>query len=206
MDYDVDTTPKGTVSCKFWGLGSDGTVGANKNSIKIIGDNTDMYAQAYFSYDALSESDTVTVTGEVVIATSPLTIDIPEGKTVVWNAAYPGITPSGSYSYHTALIILTGAGTFEVGEGGVLQQDGLNYAHGIYSTAAVTVKMNGGSVTATGGNSSAIRLTNAGAHVIISSAQTKGGCVSLSYFGAVKNVPVLLSLSTRHGEMRIPRI
>ncbi|MBQ4347184.1 MAG: pyruvate:ferredoxin (flavodoxin) oxidoreductase, partial [Firmicutes bacterium] len=41
-----------TVSCKFWGLGSDGTVGANKNSIKIVGDNTDMYAQAYFSYDS----------------------------------------------------------------------------------------------------------------------------------------------------------
>ena len=43
---------KGTVSCKFWGLGADGTVGANKNSIKIIGDNTDMYAQGYFQYDS----------------------------------------------------------------------------------------------------------------------------------------------------------
>jgi len=42
---------EGTIACKFWGLGSDGTVGANKNSIKIIGDNTDMYAQAYFEYD-----------------------------------------------------------------------------------------------------------------------------------------------------------
>jgi pyruvate-ferredoxin/flavodoxin oxidoreductase len=48
----VETTPEGTISCKFWGLGSDGTVGANKNSIKIIGDHTDMYAQAYFSYDS----------------------------------------------------------------------------------------------------------------------------------------------------------
>ena len=48
----IDTTPKGTRSCKFWGLGSDGTVGANKNSIKIIGDHTDMYAQGYFSYDS----------------------------------------------------------------------------------------------------------------------------------------------------------
>lgn len=47
-----DVTPKGTVQCKFWGLGSDGTVGANKSAIKIIGDNTDMYAQAYFSYDS----------------------------------------------------------------------------------------------------------------------------------------------------------
>ena len=45
-------TPEGTVNCKFWGLGADGTVGANKNSIKIIGNNTDMYAQAYFDYDS----------------------------------------------------------------------------------------------------------------------------------------------------------
>lgn len=48
----IDVTPKGVVSCMFWGLGSDGTVGANKNSIKIIGDNTDQNAQAYFSYDS----------------------------------------------------------------------------------------------------------------------------------------------------------
>lgn len=48
----VDVVPKGVVSCMFWGLGSDGTVGANKNSIKIIGDNTDFNAQAYFSYDS----------------------------------------------------------------------------------------------------------------------------------------------------------
>ncbi len=46
------TAPADTVACKFWGLGSDGTVGANKNSIKIIGDHTDMYAQAYFAYDS----------------------------------------------------------------------------------------------------------------------------------------------------------
>ena len=46
------TTPEETTNCKFWGLGADGTVGANKNSIKIIGDNTDMYAQAYFDYDS----------------------------------------------------------------------------------------------------------------------------------------------------------
>lgn len=49
---DPDTAPKGTTSCKFWGLGADGTVGANKNSIKIIGDHTDMYAQGYFDYDS----------------------------------------------------------------------------------------------------------------------------------------------------------
>ena len=49
---DVDLTPEGTTACKFWGFGSDGTVGANKSAIKIIGDNTDMYAQAYFAYDS----------------------------------------------------------------------------------------------------------------------------------------------------------
>jgi pyruvate-ferredoxin/flavodoxin oxidoreductase len=49
---DPDTTPKDIISCKFWGLGSDGTVGANKNSIKIIGDHTDLKAQAYFQYDS----------------------------------------------------------------------------------------------------------------------------------------------------------
>ena len=54
------TTPEGTTNCKFWGLGADGTVGANKNSIKIIGDNTDMYAQAYFDYDS-KKSGGVTV-------------------------------------------------------------------------------------------------------------------------------------------------
>ncbi len=48
----LNTAPETTISCKFWGLGADGTVGANKNSIKIIGDNTDMYAQAYFDYDS----------------------------------------------------------------------------------------------------------------------------------------------------------
>jgi pyruvate-ferredoxin/flavodoxin oxidoreductase len=49
---EIDPSPEGTVRCKFWGLGADGTVGANKNAIKIIGENTDMYAQAYFAYDA----------------------------------------------------------------------------------------------------------------------------------------------------------
>lgn len=48
----LDTSPPGTTCCKFWGLGSDGTVGANKNAIKIIGDHTDLYAQAYFAYDS----------------------------------------------------------------------------------------------------------------------------------------------------------
>ena len=54
LDYEnvSYTSPEGTINCKFWGLGADGTVGANKNSIKIIGDHTDMYAQAYFDYDS----------------------------------------------------------------------------------------------------------------------------------------------------------
>jgi pyruvate-ferredoxin/flavodoxin oxidoreductase len=52
MTEDPDTTPADIISCKFWGLGSDGTVGANKNSIKIIGDHTDLKVQAYFQYDS----------------------------------------------------------------------------------------------------------------------------------------------------------
>ncbi|SKA92538.1 pyruvate-ferredoxin/flavodoxin oxidoreductase [Caloramator quimbayensis] len=49
---EISTAPEGTIRCKFWGLGSDGTVGANKNAIKIIGDKTDLYAQGYFAYDS----------------------------------------------------------------------------------------------------------------------------------------------------------
>ncbi|HZK02357.1 MAG TPA: pyruvate:ferredoxin (flavodoxin) oxidoreductase, partial [Anaerovoracaceae bacterium] len=49
---DINTEPEGTIRCKFWGLGSDGTVGANQNAITIIGDNTDLYAQGYFAYDS----------------------------------------------------------------------------------------------------------------------------------------------------------
>jgi len=52
FSYKYDAAPEGTISCKFYGLGSDGTVGANKNSIKIIGDHTDMFAQGYFFYDS----------------------------------------------------------------------------------------------------------------------------------------------------------
>ncbi|MSU00780.1 pyruvate:ferredoxin (flavodoxin) oxidoreductase [Tissierella pigra] len=48
----INTEPEGTIKCKFWGFGSDGTVGANKQAIKIIGDDTDMYAQGYFAYDS----------------------------------------------------------------------------------------------------------------------------------------------------------
>ena len=52
LDDPIDASPKGLVQCKFWGLGGDGTVGANKDAIKIIGDNTDMYVQGYFAYDS----------------------------------------------------------------------------------------------------------------------------------------------------------
>ncbi len=52
VETGFDVAPEGTVQCKFWGLGADGTVGANKSAIKIIGDNTGMYAQAYFAYDS----------------------------------------------------------------------------------------------------------------------------------------------------------
>ena len=78
-DPDVDTASEGTISCRFWGLGSDGTVGANKNSIKIIGDHTDLYVQAYFAYDS-KKSGGLTVShlrfGKTPIqspTTSPLT-------------------------------------------------------------------------------------------------------------------------------------
>ena len=54
----IDTTPEGTISCRIWGLGSDGTVGANKTAIKIIGDNTDKHVQAYFSYDSKKSGGT----------------------------------------------------------------------------------------------------------------------------------------------------
>lgn len=52
VKQEIDTTPNGTFSCKFWGIGSDGTVGAAKNTIKIIGDNTEKYVQGFFEYDS----------------------------------------------------------------------------------------------------------------------------------------------------------
>ncbi|MCK4599492.1 pyruvate:ferredoxin (flavodoxin) oxidoreductase, partial [Candidatus Bipolaricaulota bacterium] len=52
LGEEVDVAPEGTIQCKFWGLGADGTVGANKSAIKIVGNNTDLYAQGYFAYDA----------------------------------------------------------------------------------------------------------------------------------------------------------
>ena len=54
----INTIPEGTISCKFWGLGSDGTVGANKTAVKILGENTDLHVQAYFSYDSKKSGGT----------------------------------------------------------------------------------------------------------------------------------------------------
>ncbi|MDS1030503.1 pyruvate:ferredoxin (flavodoxin) oxidoreductase [Bacillota bacterium LX-D] len=67
----IKTIPEGTISCKFWGLGSDGTVGANKSAIKIIGDNTDLYAQGYFAYDS-KKSGGVTIS-HLRFGKSPIT-------------------------------------------------------------------------------------------------------------------------------------
>jgi len=67
---DLFVVPAGTVRCKFWGLGSDGTVGANKNSIKIIGDHTDMYAQGFFVYD--SKKSGGTTVSHLRFGTSPI--------------------------------------------------------------------------------------------------------------------------------------
>lgn len=111
MPKAIDATPKGTVQCMFWGLGSDGTVGANKNAIKIIGDNTDMYAQGYFAYDS-KKSGGITVshlrfgkkpiqssylvqTADYVACHNPAYVDkydllagIKEGGTFVLNCAW----------------------------------------------------------------------------------------------------------------------
>lgn len=86
---EIDATPEGLVQCKFWGLGGDGTVGANKNAIKIIGDNTDMYAQGYFAYDS-KKSGGVTVShlrfGKVPIKSTYLIKDA--DYVAVHNPAY----------------------------------------------------------------------------------------------------------------------
>ncbi|MBQ3078314.1 MAG: pyruvate:ferredoxin (flavodoxin) oxidoreductase [Clostridia bacterium] len=107
-----DTAPEGTVSCKFWGLGSDGTVGANKNTIKIIGDNTDLNVQAYFAYDSkksggvtvshlrfgkaaikstyfISKADFVACHNPSSLTKYDMTGDLKEGGTFLLNTAAP---------------------------------------------------------------------------------------------------------------------
>ena len=106
-----DTTPAGTVSCKFWGLGGDGTVGANKDACKIIGDYTDKYAQAYFAYDSkksggvtishlrfgdtpihstyyVSKADYVACHNPSYVDKYDITKDLKEGGTFVLNCAW----------------------------------------------------------------------------------------------------------------------
>ncbi len=106
-----DTAPKDMISCKFWGLGSDGTVGANKNSIKIIGDHTDKYVQAYFAYDSkksggvtishlrfgdspirstyfVSKADFVACHNISYVDKYDITADVKEGGTFLLNTAW----------------------------------------------------------------------------------------------------------------------
>ena len=108
-----NTTPESTISCKFWGLGSDGTVGANKNSIKIIGDHTDMYAQAYFDYDSkksggvtvshlrfghspikstylVNKANFVACHNESYLSTYHMVEDLKDGGTFLLNCSYEG--------------------------------------------------------------------------------------------------------------------
>ncbi|MFC1782373.1 pyruvate:ferredoxin (flavodoxin) oxidoreductase [Planctomycetota bacterium] len=102
---EIDASPKGTVRCKFWGLGADGTVGANKSAIKIIGDNTNLYAQGYFAYDS-KKSGGLTVShlrfGENMIK-SPYLVDVAD-FVACHNRAYVKL-------YHVLEGIKTG-GTF----------------------------------------------------------------------------------------------
>ncbi|MBA3029357.1 MAG: pyruvate:ferredoxin (flavodoxin) oxidoreductase [Desulfobacteraceae bacterium] len=107
IDYPsgFDVAPEGTIQCKFWGLGSDGTVGANKSAIKIIGDNTDMFAQAYFAYDS-KKSGGITVShlrfGKTPIQ-SPYLIDMADyiachkAQYVEIYDVLEGIKPGGTF-------------------------------------------------------------------------------------------------------------
>ncbi len=107
--HDVDLTPEGTTACKFWGLGSDGTVGANKSAIKIIGDNTELYAQAYFAYDS-KKSGGITMShlrfGKLPI-TSPYLITKPDfvscsQKSYVHHYnLIAGLKPNGTFLLNT---------------------------------------------------------------------------------------------------------
>jgi len=92
----LDTTPEGTINCKFWGLGSDGTVGANKSAVKIIGDNTDLYAQAYFSYD--SKKSGGTTVSHLRFGTKPI-----KSRYLVFSADYIACH-NQSFIYHYDLL------------------------------------------------------------------------------------------------------
>ncbi|MCX6647008.1 MAG: pyruvate:ferredoxin (flavodoxin) oxidoreductase [bacterium] len=102
---EIDTTPEGTVSCKFWGLGSDGTVGANKEAIKIIGDHTDLYTQGYFAYDS-KKSGGVTIS-HLRFSTCPL-----KGHYFIKNADYVACHNPAYLGVYDMLGDLKPGGTF----------------------------------------------------------------------------------------------
>ncbi len=79
VSEEINTTPEGVTNAEFWGLGSDGTVGANKNSIKIIGNATDLYCQAYFVYDSKKSGGTDTVSSEIRQRSHPGSLPDPGG-------------------------------------------------------------------------------------------------------------------------------
>ena len=93
----IDTTPEGTISCRLWGLGSDGTVGANKMAIKIIGDKTDLYAQGYFSYD--SKKSGGTTISHLRFGKKPI-----KSSYLVYNADYVACH-NKSFIYHYDLLM-----------------------------------------------------------------------------------------------------
>ncbi|GBC61540.1 pyruvate:ferredoxin (flavodoxin) oxidoreductase [Desulfonema ishimotonii] len=104
-DEDFDVAPEGTVQCKFWGLGADGTVGANKSAIKIIGDNTDMYAQAYFAYDS-KKSGGVTMS-HLRFGTTPI-----QSTYLIRSADYIACHKSGYVDMYDLLDGIKEGGTF----------------------------------------------------------------------------------------------
>jgi pyruvate-ferredoxin/flavodoxin oxidoreductase len=105
MGETIDTTPEGTVQCKFWGLGADGTVGANKSAIKIIGDNTDMFAQGYFDYDA-KKSGGITVS-HLRFAPSPI-----QSTYFVNTADYVACHKANYVNIYDILVGIKAGGTF----------------------------------------------------------------------------------------------
>jgi len=100
-----DTTPAGTVQCMFWGLGADGTVGANKEAIKIIGDNTDMFAQGYFAYDS-KKSGGITVS-HLRFGKKPI-----RSTYLVNSADYVAVHKSNYVALYDVLATIKDGGTF----------------------------------------------------------------------------------------------
>lgn len=101
----IDASPKGTIRCKFWGLGSDGTVGANKSAIKIIGDNTDLYVQGYFEYD--SKKSGGTTISHLRFGKEPI-----KSSYLVFNADYVACHNKSFINHYDLLEGLKDGGTF----------------------------------------------------------------------------------------------